>query len=751
MHLIRPAVPLHHFPKWPALLLLVALAWLPAPAHTEPVRNGAVAAELVAETDGIQPGKPFTVALRLAIDPGWHTYWINPGDAGFPTKIVWTLPPGFTAGAIQFPYPHRFVVDFGGLKQVGLGYTGEVLHLIEITPPADLAPGTSITLSGKADWLMCDDMQCVPGNADLSLTLPVAASAAPSTHAEAFGIARSQLPAPAPAWTVAVAPAGEKDLNFTVALPAGAKSPDPASLVLYPEAQNVIALNAAQAFRAEDGKLILTVPKAPYAGEIPSPMAVVLISEAGFPDFGGRRALRITSDTPQPAVPVPASPEPVAASGTPPPPTSQPAQSSATVVEKEGPFGGGILGYLVAGFLGGMILNIMPCVFPVISLKILSFVSHAGESRKKVLIHGGVYTLGILLFFVGLAAILIVVQAGWGAFQFQSPVFVMVMTAIIVVLSLSLFGVFEFGMKLTGFGGKLTQSTGYAGSFWSGALAVVLATPCTGPFLGTSLGWAFTQTPAVNLTFFTFMGLGMAAPYVILTAFPTLTRHLPRPGAWMETFKQVMGFPMLAAAIYLLWILEGQIGNTGQAFFMGALILLSLATWAWGKYGHLAASPARSIGLVTAGIALAGSVALSLEATKQTDSSEDGAVADTRPIAEIIETHRQAGKHVFVDFTARWCAICQTNKPAMHAEETKAALSRLGVEFVVADWTNKNDDIYQFLKKHQRRSIPYYPLFPADTTKGPIELPQNLTVGIILDHLKKLDDVAANFPPRAAD
>lgn len=743
-----------------AAILLTGWISLNSPStNAAPVRDGAVSADLISEISDIEPAKPFTIALRLSIDPGWHTYWINPGDSGLPTKITWTLPPGFTAGPIQFTYPHRFTVDFGGLKQVGLGYETEAIHLVEITPPADLAPGSTVTLSGRADWLMCDDMQCVPGGADLSLTLSVGTAATPSPDAPAISKARAAQPRPADGWSLSAAASLPKQFTFTITPPAPASLPDPGSITLYPESQGIIDLNAPQRFQSAAGALSLTVPQSPYAAELPPSLAVILISEAGFPDFGGAKAIRISQSPP--AAPSATAPATAPASAITPSPAPEPAPSTPAAppqadsgapvtVDDDAPFGGGLLGYLIAGFLGGAILNVMPCVFPVISLKILSFVSHAGESRRKVLLHGAAYTVGILMFFLGFAAILIVVQAGWGAFQFQSPAFVMTMAALIVVLSLSLFGVFEFGLKLTGVGGKLTQGSGYAGSFWSGALAVVLATPCTGPFLGSSLGWAFTQPPVVNLTFFTFMGLGMAAPYVLLTAFPALTRWLPRPGVWMETFKQVMGFPMLGAAVYLLWILEGQIGDKGQAFFMGALILLSLAAWSWGRFSHPAASPrSRRTGLATMTLAIIGAVGLSIHATRQTTQANEseGAAADTRPIAEIIDSHRRAGKHVFVDFTARWCAICQTNKPAMYSEETKAAFARYGVEFVVADWTNKSDDIFQFLKKYGRRSVPYYPLFPADLTKGPVELPQNLTNGVILDHLKRLETIDTAFPP----
>jgi thiol:disulfide interchange protein/DsbC/DsbD-like thiol-disulfide interchange protein len=748
-------------------LAIGLISGLPS-SKAQSARDGAVAAELIAESTGIQPGKSFTVALRLAIDPGWHTYWINPGDAGLPTKVQWTLPPGFQAGPMQFPFPHKFVVDFGGFKQSGLGYEGEAVHLIEFQAPTDAALGSMATLTGKVDWLMCDDKQCVPGGVTVSLTLPVATTspgAAPQS-AEIFAKARQALPVEAKGWSLRVTPKGEKDLTLEISTPTGAALPDVGSLSVYPETANVIDLANPQRFRSEGGKLVLDIPKATYASkEIPSPIHALLTSDAGFGDFGGMKAIRIGDTSVAPPVPaaaagpgqspaisrsdIPALTAPAATAAVAPDADSEAVvPSELTGIAKwAGRLGDSLLGKLILGFLGGMILNVMPCVFPVISLKILSFVNHAQDERRKVLIHGALYSLGILLFFFSLAGITIALGAAW-AEQFQSAYFNMIMAALMVIFAMSLFGVFELGASLTGVGGKLTQSSGYLGSFGSGALAVILATPCTGPFLGTSLAWALDQPPLIVISFFTMMAIGMAAPYVLLTLNPALTRRMPRPGAWMETFKQFMGFPMLGTAVWLLWVIEGQLGDKGQAFFMGALVLLALAVWAWAKFRHPAASSrSRATGLITAAAALAFATSLTIKATGQPDQTAVGKPQpSSQSIGEIIEAHRAAGKHVFVDFTARWCLICQTNKPAMHSEETKAAFAKYGVEFVTADWTNRNDDIFQYLKKHGRRAVPYYPLFPADQSKGPIDLPQNLTNGIILDHLQKLDNIAANFP-----
>lgn len=729
-------------------LALVSLLFLFQTAKAEPVRDGAVAAELLAEDGAIVPGKPFTVGLKLEIDPGWHTYWKNPGDSGLATKIEWQLPEGFSAKPIQFPTPHRFEVDFGGIKQVGLGYTHDQvpLHLIQITPPAQLETGAEITLSGKATWLMCDDHQCVPGGVDLSLALPVAnGTPHPGPEGSLFEEARKAMPAPASDWTTEISESGEDALSLAISPPNGVPLPDAASLVFYPESAGLFDLSSPQQFTFTDGQLTATIPKAPYFQELPDPFSGVLISPAGFESFDNRNAVLVSTGDLEVESPKADAAQNAESEGAPTEDSASDASTEETAEPVPTTSEGNLFLVLLFGFIGGMILNVMPCVFPVISLKILSFVSHAGDERKKVVMHGVVYTVGILLFFLGLAALVIALGLAWGG-QFQSPIFVMVMTAVIVVLSLSLFGVFEIGVKLTSVGGGLTQSNGYAGSFWSGALAVILATPCTGPFLGSSLGWALEQPPIIVFAFFTMMGLGMAAPYVLLTMFPALTKRLPRPGPWMETFKQVMGFPMMAAAVFLLWILNGQIGDTGLAWFMGSLVMLSLASWAWGRFAG-PGNPSRKAGMATVGFGVVASVFLAWFALEKSgEASEEGGSGDSRPIAEIIESHRAAGKHVFVDFTARWCAICQTNKPAMYAEETKAAFEEYGVEFVVADWTNKSDDIYQFLKKHGRRSVPYYPLFPSDTAKGPLDLPQNLTPGIIRDHLEKLENVEANFP-----
>ena len=309
------------------------------------------------------------------------------------------------------------------------------------------------------------------------------------------------------------------------------------------------------------------------------------------------------------------------------------------------------------------------------------------------------------------------------------------MIVVMFVLSLSLFGVFEFGAGMTGVGGKLSTAKGYSGSFWSGALAVLLATPCTGPFLGPALGYAVSQPPAMSLLVFTVIGLGMASPYILLSAVPKLLDYVPRPGAWMETFRNLMGFPMLIVVVWLLWVLGAQIGIDGIALFLAALTVIASAVWLYGKYlAPGTASGKRFQMRVVVAVLLVLSAVISIKAggQRQEITKNEG------PIAEVIANHRKEGRAVFVDFTAKWCLVCQANKPAMHSDEVQAAFKEKNVAFVIADWTNSDPGITKILEEYGRASVPFYPLFPADPDKEPIILPQNLTKGIILEYLDKL-------------
>ncbi|MEM7146618.1 MAG: protein-disulfide reductase DsbD domain-containing protein, partial [Verrucomicrobiota bacterium] len=708
------------------LILAIGSALSLAPTgKAEPVRVENLTVELIAASDVIQPDIPFEVGLRMIHDPGWHTYWTNMGDTvGQAPAITWDLPPGFTAGPLRLAYPHTFD-SFG---DVGLGFEDEITHLITITPPANLKTGTEVTLKAKVDWLACEEI-CVPGDAELALTLKVAESpGSPGPNAEAMTQADLDQPAIAEGWSLDVASEDGKIIYRIT--PTAGFTPDLPSLFLAPETPALSALTPPETFDW-DGTT-LTVTASPHRenenATVPDRVSAVLTSTSGFDGVVPGNAIYLDTD--------PQSTSPAATTSSADTTTLSDADNDAGL-----PFGGGLLGALLGGFIGGLILNIMPCVFPVISLKIMSFVTHAGESRRKLLNHGLLFTAGILVFFWVLVAFLLGIKAltgqeqGWAA-QFQYPAFNMIMTVIMIILALSLFGVFEFGTSLAGVGGNLMSGSGYSASFWSGALATLLATPCTGPFLGAAISFAFGQPAGVTLLFFTIMGLGMASPYILLSAAPGLLKFIPKPGPWMESFKQFMGFPMLITAIWLLWVLEAQIGPTGIMFFSFALVAIAIAAWCLGRFATpVASKQKRWIGRLVALAFILAALQLSVNAShrKPTETS----VRD-EPVEQTIAALRSAGKNVFVDFTARWCQICQKNKTVIHSKEVEELLDSHNVEFLIVDWTNKDPETLAYLKTFGRNGVPFYPLFPADPDAPPIVLPQYLTVSAFQEAIAQL-------------
>ena len=697
-----------HVLRGVALLLVLSLWSHSVPATAAPVETRQLTADLGTAVDTLVPGKPLTVALKLNHKPTWHTYWINPGDAGFPISIQWELPPGFQAGKLQFPYPHLF--DGQGL--VGYGYEGETLLFTEITPPVDLSDAT-VTLKAKANWLACDPATCVPGSAALELTLPVGTTSKPSADASLINRGLLRLPIPDQTINLVASDEGES-ISLTIHLPKGTNF-DPKRLYFFPETKGLISASTPQTFTATPEGAHLTVPKAKAkakpAAELPDPITGVIVGLAG-----GHQTYRISTD---PAVLASAAPS----------------SASATRNQQPGTRNLTLLTALLFSFLGGIVLNIMPCVFPVISLKVMGFVNQAGESRKHILYHGLVFAAGVLVFFWILAAVILSVRAGgniagWGH-QLQQPGFVMGMAVLMLLIALNLFGVFEFGTSMTGVGGKLISGTGLSGSFWNGALATLLATPCTGPFMATALGYAVGKPAIVSILIFTFLGLGMATPYILLSAFPGLIQKLPRPGPWMETFKQIMGFPMLAVVLWLTVVLSAQLSHDGLLLFLGAILIISFALWIYGRFATPVSKKKSLVRFATIALLLA-AFFTSAKATHLR------APLTSTDIADIISTHRAAGKNVFVDFTAIWCATCQANKPSLHAKSVEEALEKHKVEFVIADYTNNDERITKFLQAHGRDGVPFYPLFPADPKADPIILPQTLTPGVIIKHLEKL-------------
>ncbi len=702
-----------------ALMALAACLTATVSAQSPAVRDKNVEARLIADVSAVQPGVPFTLGLHLSIDPTWHTYWINPGDTGLPTSLKLALPEGFEAGPLQFPLPKKFITDYGfGVREAGYGYEHAVIHPLTITPPANLQPGAMITLSGTASWLMCDPNTCIPGKAELQITLPVAASASPSAEAAAIQEAIAQLPQNL-ATPVESQLEGDQ-LSVKVPLPSLPELAG-ASWRFYPLVNQVFDPFADLEIRHADGLATIVGTKHEALTEAPSKFSGVLVAETSE----GKRGFSISSQgggdsgKASPAAPV------------------SPATSSA---EEPQPFGGGLFGFLLAAFLGGIILNVMPCVFPVISLKVMSFVGQAGEDRRRVFAHAAVFTLGILIFFWILTISLLVIRSisggevGWGA-QLQYPGFVLGLVFVMVAVALSLFGVFEIGTALTQVGGDLAYRSGYAGSFWSGALAVLLATPCTAPLMAPAIGFALAQPAPVMALVFTSLGLGLAAPYFLLALFPKLLEVIPAPGAWMETFKQLMAFPMLAVAVWLTGVLSKQLDTAGLQWALSAVLFLSLAAWILGRFaGFDRPRPARLQAQIIALLVFLISLGIGWKAT------ELRAAPAAVDIAQVIAAQRAEGKHVFVDFTAEWCVTCKVNKRvAINTREVKEAFEAKGVVLVTADWTNEDPSITRLLAEFGRAGVPFYLLYPADPSLPPLRFGDGLlTPGAILEALDRL-------------
>lgn len=696
-----------------------------------PAARAQVEASLTAAEESVQPGRPLTVALRLVHEAPWHTYWLNPGT-GLPTKLSWKLPPGWTASPIHWPLP-KVIRDPQGLI-AGNGYEGVLYLPVTLTPPADLAPGSSVTLAADATWLMCAET-CVPGKATVSLTLPILASppAASPLHGAAIAATLAGQPRELTDLSARATRQGDKiNLRLTHAVP-DAQSLPPAQKPWFFANDETIAFDQPQTVRTATpvstgigGEwLSLDLPVTPELAAAPTRLTGVLRIE-GEPSATG-----FLIDVPLES----ASSVPTAANG-----------ASATT----GGFGvtratpeaavavATLAGTLLLAFVGGLILNLMPCVFPVLGIKILGFVNQAGADRRKVTLHGLAFAGGVLLSFWTLAGALAVLRAGgdqlgWG-FQLQSPGFVFALAAVMLVFALSTSGVFEFGLRAVGVGAGLQTQGGFTGSFFTGVLATVVATPCSAPFLAPALGAALALPVAESFVVFTAIAVGLALPYLLLSIFPQAVKLLPRPGAWMETFKQAMAFPLYATVGYLIWVLAGQLkaDDTALLGVLLGLTVIAMAAWLYGRYATFSATPARARLGVIGGLILLG-LGAGLGWPRPGVPTE----VVWRPWSpEAVAEAVADGKPVYVDFTARWCFTCQTNKKAVFgsAEVLKSFCER-EVVTLRADWTDADPRITAELAKWNRSAVPfnlvYLPGKPA-----PIILPELLTPGVVLDALK---------------
>jgi thiol:disulfide interchange protein DsbD len=701
----------------PLLLLLSLCLALPAAAQStfdtvdrddpSPFSDAALAVSASA----VAPGDSFEVALVLTQDPHWHSYWLNPGDAGEPTTIEWRLPDGVTAGALRFPTPSA--IRMSGL--VSYGYEDEVALLATVAVPPEYA-GDTIRLEGSARWLICADV-CLPATAEVEAS--VAVGARTPARAEQFAEWRRRLPVRALGWTTE---AVETPTGFDLRIvPPADWAGSMESATFFALDRGLVQYAAPQPLSRNGEAYVLGLAGAGIA-DTPDALAGVLALADGQTVDDEHRGLVVRA--------------PVVPSG---------------AGEGAGADEAGVTSLWIALLLalgGGVLLNLMPCVFPILSLKILGFAR--GHEPSVMRRHGLLFGAGVLVSFLVLAGLLLVLReageaVGWG-FQLQSPPVVAALAVLMTGLGLWLLGVVEFGGRVMGVAAQAEGREGNGGAFLSGVLATLVATPCTAPLMGAALGWALVQPAASALAVFGALGVGMALPYVALSFFPAGLRRLPRPGPWMETLKQALAFPLFLTAVWLVWTFGTQTGLGGMALLLAALVLIGLAAWVLGRWPSATTSGrVRGVTRTIAAATFVGAIGLvamgsAQQPTGTTSAPTQWAAYDPAEVDALVAS----GEPVFIDFTASWCLTCQANKAStLRTDAVQQAFREKGVHLFTADWTSRDDTITRALADLGRSGVPVYALYPGGGADVRL-LPELLTPSVVLAALEAVS------PPLAA-
>jgi thiol:disulfide interchange protein/DsbC/DsbD-like thiol-disulfide interchange protein len=698
---------------------------------------------LVMESNGLRVGATTTVALRITLDRGWHTYWNNPGDAGLPLSVQWTLPVGVTVSPLRLPVPHVLPQP----PLMSYGYEREVFVLADVSVAPTVAQGTRLTLAADADFLVCADV-CLPASARVTLDTRVTAAPSVSRWASAINETRARLVRPASGWQTAVWRDGTR-LLMKATFPDSLRPALRAAYVI-PDSADVLEHAAVQRMVIVGDTLVMAWTAARRFSDTTSRFSGVLLADVNEPTLGLQLDAPIVRAPPPGAARLVAMLDGDAATGTggaaasndATTPTANTAQTGAT--SSSLPEAG--LGFWLAlalAFGGGLILNLMPCVFPVLSIKILAFVERGGddEGGRVGRRHALVFTLGVLATFWALAGVLLALRAGgaqlgWG-FQLQSPAVVAVIALVVFALALNLSGVYTMGMSLTRLG-AVGAGERYSDSFLTGLLAVVVATPCTAPFMGAALGYALTQPAAIGLAVFTALGLGLAAPYMLFASSPALLRKLPRPGPWLETLKQLLAFPLYATVVWLVWVLGRQAGTDQVALVLGFAVLVSLVGWTAGR--------AQNAGRTTRSTISLAALLVTIVAGGAVIAAQPAAVASASAIpagwepwsAARVAAARDSGRAVFVDFTAAWCLSCQVNERiALHTERVERAFVDGNVLLLRADWTSRDAEITAVLATFGRSGVPLYVMYPASSMGVAEILPAVLTPGMVVESVAR--------------
>ncbi|HWV18744.1 MAG TPA: protein-disulfide reductase DsbD domain-containing protein [Rhodocyclaceae bacterium] len=686
--------------------LVPGLGYAADTARTEQVK-----VRLIPERTVVQPGSQVLIGLEQKIIPHWHTYWLNPGDSGLATSITWQLPAGTSAGPILWPVPSRH--KQGNLTNYG--YSDRVLLLSAIQIPADAKPGSSLPIAAKANWLVCEEI-CIPQQAELNLTLKVAAQRGPVNRE--IQAAHAALPENAP-WPASVSYAQDK-LQLRIANPelvAGKLE----EVWFYPFKWGKLAHGAPQAVSRDGDTLVLDL----QAGDAPGTAGETLEGLLAVSEKSGRQTLTRgfnvrATDTGAALLP----------SGT---------SSAAAGTDTS------LLAAMLLALAGGIILNLLPCVFPVLSIKALALIRHGAHAHRSTRLHGLAYTVGIILSFLVLAGLLLLLRAGgaqigWG-FQFQAPGFVLAMAWLMFAIGLSLSGVFTLGNSVAGLGEGLAEKSGYSGSFFTGVLATIVATPCTAPFMGVAIAYALAQ-PALHLVLvFASLGLGLALPYLLLCNWPLLQRCLPRPGLWMERLKQAFAFPMYATALWLAWVLVLQAGTDSLLIVFGGMLVIAIAAWLFDSTRHFATSKRRIATLLALALIIGayvfGYLGLKPQLPAAQGASKESAGQYWETYSEArLQALRAEGKPVFLNFTAAWCITCLANeRVALNKDKVINTFREQGITYLKGDWTNQDAAITQKLAEFGRSGVPLYVYYPADKHAQAVVLPQLLTPEIVLEYL----------------
>jgi len=644
--------------------------------------------------------------------PAWHTYWKYSGDAGLPTEIKWNLPPGWKVGEIQWPIPLK-TIDPGDIQTYG--YQDEVMLIQEITPPAKI-DNSPVKLSAQVDWLVCERL-CIPGNANLALELPVGSTAGPK-NTDLFARYRRLVPHNFPDPKIASADWSRNGNDLLLKITSD-QIANHQSFDFFPVPQGndtVVGHPSVESRKANEITFKIPV-ESPDKNLSSMPGLIVFAQHENGND---RQAWEIG------------------------------APQIATVANNVPQSSRGLATFLLFGFIGGFILNLMPCVLPVISLKIFGFIKQAGQSRARIFRSGLAFTAGIFVWFIALALLLIALKGvgrdvTWGGFQFTNAYFVLTLSVIVLVFALNLFGVFEISLPQNLQRGMLASSerTDNLGSFFQGVFATVLATPCTAPFLGSALGFAFSQSSLVILLMFVAVAAGMSAPYFLLSAQPAWMKFLPQPGPWMLHLKQFMGFLLLATLLFLLYVLGAQRGLDGAIWASCFLLIVAVVCWMKGAFIVPTASGFKRafvvllmlVLLLGSGVYFIGDKFQSAKIDVAQSTSAEGWQAFS---PERLQSERDAGHAVFVDFTAAWCLTCKFNEKAvLENSEVREAFQRHGVVKLKADWTNGDPQITKLLQQFGRPGVPLYVLYPGKSQE-PIVFPELLTKSILLDKLNTI-------------